>query len=452
MHQLTDVSSSFCFRYWTAGGTLRNVPVGAGRRKNKHKSMRLGPGSGSDSELIIPSSSGGEEYLVRNNSIRSTNPPMGAPVFKAPSSAGQGFQGRFTTNQAAPMYDSPNDKSGVTNARRDGTSADELQSNEQFRGPQYAFNGPEYARGGAQALPETNRPTKRLKRTSPEGEGLGVPVAQYGRGARETSECASSPNDLMMSREGTNFANEVLLPSDPAKAPPSQNLWAQQPTSSPQARGGEAFGGAVNDSFRWNGGANVAATPTGGYAAAAPWGGMWNQPWPYTMPMNGWNASTGGGVVSPTNNNFASTPQNGNWSMESNWGGGQNAANVAGAAAAWANANVWAGLAAAGNAAAWAPPWAAWSMFGAGPAAAAIAPNAQPSPVLGKHRREEGGEGETRDDGVWVPKIVRTEAVRGSAPQMQWQQQLAGSGEYVGMMKDNEGTGGGQEGGPLNLL
>ena len=25
-----------CQRYWTAGGTLRNVPVGAGRRKNKH--------------------------------------------------------------------------------------------------------------------------------------------------------------------------------------------------------------------------------------------------------------------------------------------------------------------------------------------------------------------------------------------------------------------------------
>ncbi|KAI5072082.1 hypothetical protein GOP47_0012188 [Adiantum capillus-veneris] len=27
-----------CQRYWTAGGTLRNVPVGAGRRKNKHSS------------------------------------------------------------------------------------------------------------------------------------------------------------------------------------------------------------------------------------------------------------------------------------------------------------------------------------------------------------------------------------------------------------------------------
>ena len=29
-----------CQRYWTAGGTIRNVPVGAGRRKNKHSSSQ----------------------------------------------------------------------------------------------------------------------------------------------------------------------------------------------------------------------------------------------------------------------------------------------------------------------------------------------------------------------------------------------------------------------------
>lgn len=29
-----------CQRYWTAGGTMRNVPVGAGRRKNKNSAMR----------------------------------------------------------------------------------------------------------------------------------------------------------------------------------------------------------------------------------------------------------------------------------------------------------------------------------------------------------------------------------------------------------------------------
>lgn len=36
-----------CQRYWTAGGTLRNVPVGAGRRKNKH--------SASHQKSVMPS-------------------------------------------------------------------------------------------------------------------------------------------------------------------------------------------------------------------------------------------------------------------------------------------------------------------------------------------------------------------------------------------------------------
>ncbi|KMZ71012.1 Cyclic dof factor 1 [Zostera marina] len=30
-----------CQRYWTAGGTMRNVPVGAGRRRNKHSTQQL---------------------------------------------------------------------------------------------------------------------------------------------------------------------------------------------------------------------------------------------------------------------------------------------------------------------------------------------------------------------------------------------------------------------------
>lgn len=38
LRSLPPIPVSFlqgCQRYWTAGGTLRNVPVGAGRRKNK---------------------------------------------------------------------------------------------------------------------------------------------------------------------------------------------------------------------------------------------------------------------------------------------------------------------------------------------------------------------------------------------------------------------------------
>ncbi|KAK8549155.1 hypothetical protein V6N13_063551 [Hibiscus sabdariffa] len=37
-----------CQRYWTAGGTMRNVPIGAGRRKNKHLASQY-------RQIIVPS-------------------------------------------------------------------------------------------------------------------------------------------------------------------------------------------------------------------------------------------------------------------------------------------------------------------------------------------------------------------------------------------------------------
>ncbi|XP_058727370.1 cyclic dof factor 1-like isoform X2 [Vicia villosa] len=49
-----------CHRYWTAGGTMRNVAVGAGRRKNKHITndngivLKFGRGNGSLDESRTP--------------------------------------------------------------------------------------------------------------------------------------------------------------------------------------------------------------------------------------------------------------------------------------------------------------------------------------------------------------------------------------------------------------
>jgi transposase-like protein len=41
-----------CQRYWTAGGTLRNVPVGAGRRKNKHVGLQARNGAMADRSVV----------------------------------------------------------------------------------------------------------------------------------------------------------------------------------------------------------------------------------------------------------------------------------------------------------------------------------------------------------------------------------------------------------------
>lgn len=52
-----------CQRYWTAGGAIRNVPVGAGRRKSKHASSQLQP-------VVIPSNGG---CVMPANLINSTD-------------------------------------------------------------------------------------------------------------------------------------------------------------------------------------------------------------------------------------------------------------------------------------------------------------------------------------------------------------------------------------------
>ncbi|CAK9214445.1 unnamed protein product [Sphagnum troendelagicum] len=41
-----------CQRYWTAGGTLRNVPVGAGRRKNKYVGLQARNGTMADQSVV----------------------------------------------------------------------------------------------------------------------------------------------------------------------------------------------------------------------------------------------------------------------------------------------------------------------------------------------------------------------------------------------------------------
>ncbi|XP_075494401.1 dof zinc finger protein DOF4.6-like [Primulina tabacum] len=44
-----------CRRYWTEGGTLRNVPVGGGSRKNKRSSAAVLPSVSSSKKLVVPS-------------------------------------------------------------------------------------------------------------------------------------------------------------------------------------------------------------------------------------------------------------------------------------------------------------------------------------------------------------------------------------------------------------
>ena len=70
-----------CQRYWTAGGTLRNVPVGAGRRKNKHGGLqRDGPEGSVISTLQCDSTESTQQLL--SCSLSSPNSQKAAAPLK----------------------------------------------------------------------------------------------------------------------------------------------------------------------------------------------------------------------------------------------------------------------------------------------------------------------------------------------------------------------------------
>ncbi|KAJ6826313.1 uncharacterized protein M6B38_372865 [Iris pallida] len=75
-----------CRRYWTEGGSLRNVPVGGGSRKNKRHS----------SSTNVPASSS-------SSSIKNLNPP---PPPQMPSSSNQQFDQLHDLNLAFPNHNS----------------------------------------------------------------------------------------------------------------------------------------------------------------------------------------------------------------------------------------------------------------------------------------------------------------------------------------------------------
>ncbi|KFK35828.1 hypothetical protein AALP_AA4G042500 [Arabis alpina] len=78
-----------CRRYWTKGGSLRNIPVGGGSRKN-NKKPGSGSGSGSSSSNKTISVSDQRQEEEKSNSGQEMDPtrmlyglPVGAPSFSS---------------------------------------------------------------------------------------------------------------------------------------------------------------------------------------------------------------------------------------------------------------------------------------------------------------------------------------------------------------------------------
>jgi len=106
-----------CRRYWTQGGTLRNVPVGGGCRKNKHNCAGGSGGSSSSAPSASSSSSSDSKKVNLTHQLMTTMPtaatvtvdfPNVLPTFM--STSGGGFELPSCDHQLpfAPLSLSPN--------------------------------------------------------------------------------------------------------------------------------------------------------------------------------------------------------------------------------------------------------------------------------------------------------------------------------------------------------
>ncbi|CAK9277072.1 unnamed protein product [Sphagnum jensenii] len=97
-----------CQRYWTAGGTLRNVPVGAGRRKNKHVGLQarhVAVADGSVVSMVRPDSRETAQQLL---------PSPGSRVSSGEISLMEGFPASGKVHQKPAVDGSQNGGTGGT--------------------------------------------------------------------------------------------------------------------------------------------------------------------------------------------------------------------------------------------------------------------------------------------------------------------------------------------------
>lgn len=118
-----------CQRYWTAGGTMRNVPVGAGRRKNKHSVPHFRP-------IIVPSES------TINSSVLKFGPGEATPTFESASSVFN-LNEQMRKAEISTANEEPSSASSSSNGIPESTNfsnAPPLHPLQYYAGPPWAFS------------------------------------------------------------------------------------------------------------------------------------------------------------------------------------------------------------------------------------------------------------------------------------------------------------------------
>ncbi|KAG6547685.1 hypothetical protein Mapa_011135 [Marchantia paleacea] len=435
-----------CQRYWTAGGTLRNVPVGAGRRKNKHGST------------IAPRGQTPEVGTVRSDAPDIASPliatkgvvpvPVQVSVVQASGSKG-GIVRMAVPASSDPsvlpflrMQPSQMDTATIFMASSDAGTSSDTATVACKRG-RLATPGYSDASTGANDMDQQQQQQQ-----------------SWGQQSSTNDESACSP---LTSSNGNVVVHEIK--GEPGSA--CQMMGVAAPAASgvggpeQQQQQQQQQHPATNNSMAGPGGCWSAAGPQSSVpppgAAGAPYG-FYNGGWPYGYNV-GWSAPPAfcAGGVATAGTGMPGPPPPGNIAA---WNG--------------AGGSVWTGVPWPMPSLAWGPPWAMapWAMSaghggasmgsitqtisissgaaagmvtvpvpcsttasGGGPAS--VAPPSSPSSSLGKHSRGgppvgapassataaagngAGGGGRGRmEGGLWAPKSLRMadpeEAMRSS--------------------------------------
>uniref|UniRef100_A0A803NVS9 Dof-type domain-containing protein n=1 Tax=Cannabis sativa TaxID=3483 RepID=A0A803NVS9_CANSA len=123
-----------CQRYWTAGGTIRNVPVGAGRRRNKHSSSQLHQETTNDSAAVVT-----QEDI--NNATSDQSPPSNR--FPASARLDNGMAEGLKFSSETPLCESMETKLNIEDHKKivleEDDSADHRHPMQCYPVPQWAY-------------------------------------------------------------------------------------------------------------------------------------------------------------------------------------------------------------------------------------------------------------------------------------------------------------------------
>ncbi|CAK9235451.1 unnamed protein product [Sphagnum troendelagicum] len=353
-----------CQRYWTAGGTLRNVPVGAGRRKNKHVGLQARHGAVADGSVMS---------MVRPDSRETAQQLLPPPGSKISPSKHPQIPGQCPT---LPALNASSGAGGEINLMGGFQVSSKSCSNPAVNGSQ----------NGVSAIGEVPSEVEKKE---------------------VVDECASSLSEPVSSATQEASANNGgPMPLHPNLQPEVGGLY--RPMSMGDAgvlaAGGTGapfgfYNGAWPYGFNvgWSGAVPAVSPGVVGSGQLLPGNGMatWNPPPSGVWPGAGvlpWGSPVPGMPGSP-------------WVVPPGWGGG------------WTVPLPWATAAAAAAAAQAAASTAGSTASGSAPPSSKLPGST--TPALGKHPRERP-EGRRVDGALWAPKTLRIDDPKEAARSSVW--------------------------------